>query len=171
MGNVIPFDGKVSAGEGAVNQSSLTGEGLPVMKAAGGFVYAGTVLEEGELTIEVKEVSGSTKFEKIVTMIEESEKLKSSVEGKAAHVADKLVPYTLLGTGLTYLITRNTTKALAVLMVDFCAYASPERFCTSSKAGNSDCCFISNQRGKWPSYHGKRRQISGESRTGRYHCF
>ena len=119
MGNVIPFDGKVSAGEGAVNQSSLTGEGLPVMKAAGGFVYAGTVLEEGELTIEVKEVSGSTKFEKIVTMIEESEKLKSSVEGKAAHVADKLVPYTLLGTGLTYLITRNTTKALAVLMVDF----------------------------------------------------
>ncbi len=119
MGNVIPFDGKVSAGEGAVNQSSLTGEGLPVMKAAGGFVYAGTVLEEGELTIEVKELSGSTKFEKIVTMIEESEKLKSSVEGKAAHVADKLVPYTLLGTGLTYLITRNTTKALAVLMVDF----------------------------------------------------
>ena len=75
MGNVIPFDGKVSAGEGAVNQSSLTGEGLPVMKAAGGFVYAGTVLEEGELTIEVKEVSGSTKFEKIVTMIEESQVL------------------------------------------------------------------------------------------------
>ena len=119
MGNVIPFDGIVVSGEGAVNQSSLTGEGLPVMKAKGGFVYAGTVLEEGEITVEVKEVSGSTKFEKIVTMIEESEKLKSSVEGKAAHVADKLVPYTLLGTGLTYLITRNATKALAVLMVDF----------------------------------------------------
>lgn len=119
MGNVIPFDGMVADGEGAVNQSSLTGEGLPVMKAQGGFVYAGTVLEEGELTIEVRETSGSTKFEKIVTMIEESEKLKSSVEGKAAHVADKLVPYTLLGTGLTYLLTRNTTKALAVLMVDF----------------------------------------------------
>ena len=119
MGNVIPFDGMVVAGEGAVNQSSLTGEGLPVMKSQGGFVYAGTVLEEGEITVEVKEVSGSTKYEKIVTMIEESEKLKSSVEGKAAHVADKLVPYTLLGTGLTYLLTRNATKALAVLMVDF----------------------------------------------------
>lgn len=119
MGNVIPFDGMVVAGEGAVNQSSLTGEGLPVMKSQGGFVYAGTVLEEGEITVEVKEVSGSTKYEKIVTMIEESEKLKSSVEGKAAHVADKLVPYTLLGTGLTYLFTRNVTKALAVLMVDF----------------------------------------------------
>lgn len=119
MGNVISFDGMVVAGEGAVNQSSLTGEGLPVMKSQGGFVYAGTVLEEGEITVEVKEVSGSTKYEKIVTMIEESEKLKSSVEGKAAHVADKLVPYTLLGTGLTYLITRNATKALAVLMVDF----------------------------------------------------
>ena len=119
MGNVIPFDGMVVAGEGAVNQSSLTGEGLPVMKSQGGFVYAGTVLEEGEITVEVKEVSGSTKYEKIVTMIEESEKLKSSVEGKAAHVADKLVPYTLLGTGLTYLFTRNATKALAVLMVDF----------------------------------------------------
>ena len=119
MGNVIPFDGMVVAGEGAVNQSSLTGEGLPGMKSQGGFVYAGTVLEEGEITVEVKEVSGSTKYEKIVTMIEESEKLKSSVEGKAAHVADKLVPYTLLGTGLTYLLTRNVTKALAVLMVDF----------------------------------------------------
>lgn len=119
MGNVVPFDGMVVAGEGAVNQSSLTGEGLPVMKSQGSFVYAGTVLEEGEITVEVKEVSGSTKYEKIVTMIEESEKLKSSVEGKAAHVADKLVPYTLLGTGLTYLITRNATKALAVLMVDF----------------------------------------------------
>lgn len=119
MGNVIPFDGMVVAGEGAVNQSSLTGEGLSVMKSQGGFVYAGTVLEEGEITVEVKEVSGSTKYEKIVTMIEESEKLKSSVEGKAAHVADKLVPYTLLGTGLTYLLTRNVTKALAVLMVDF----------------------------------------------------
>lgn len=119
MGNVIPFDGMVVAGEGAVNQSSLTGEGLPVMKSQGGFVYAGTVLEEGEITVEVKEVSGSTKYEKIVTMIEESEKLKSSVEGKAAHVADKLVLYTLLGTGLTYLLTRNVAKALAVLMVDF----------------------------------------------------
>ena len=119
MGNVIPFDGVVTAGEGAVNQASLTGEALPVAKTAGGYVYAGTVLEEGELTVQVKETAGGTKFEKIVTMIEESEKLKSSMEGKAEHLADRLVPYTLLGTGLVYLLTRNVTKALSVLMVDF----------------------------------------------------
>ena len=119
MGNVIPFDGSVSEGEAMVNQSSLTGESVPVRKTADGYVYAGTVVEEGELTICVKETSGSTKFEKIATMIEESEKLKSSMEGKAEHLADQLVPYTLAGTALTYLITRNTTKALSVLMVDF----------------------------------------------------
>lgn len=119
MGNMIPFDGIVVQGDGNVNQASLTGESLPVAKAKGGYVYAGTVLEEGELVVQVKETAGSTKFEKIVTMIEESEKLKSTVEGKAAHLADKLVPYTLLGTGLTYLLTRNITKALSVLMVDF----------------------------------------------------
>ena len=119
MGNVIPFDGIVSEGEAMVNQSSLTGDSVPVRKTADGYVYAGTVVEEGELTICVKETSGSTKFEKIATMIEESEKLKSSMEGKAEHLADQLVPYTLAGTALTYLITRNTTKALSVLMVDF----------------------------------------------------
>ncbi|MDO5424877.1 MAG: heavy metal translocating P-type ATPase [Eubacteriales bacterium] len=119
MGTVIPFDGTVEDGEAMVNQASLTGEPLPVQKRTGSSVYAGTVLEEGELTIRVKEVGGSSKFEKIVTMIEESEKLKSSLEGKAEHLADKLVPYTLAGTGLTYLLTRNVTKALAVLMVDF----------------------------------------------------
>lgn len=119
MGNVIPFDGIVTGGEAMVNQASLTGESLPVKKEEGGYVYAGTVVEEGELTIQVKEVSGSTRFEKIVTMIEESEKLKSSLESKAEHLADRLVPYTLLGTGLTWLLTRNTTKALSVLMVDF----------------------------------------------------
>lgn len=102
-----------------VNQASLTGESLPVEKKADGYVYAGTVLEEGELTIQVKETSGTTKYEKIVTMIEETEKLKSSVESKAEHLADRLVPYTLCGTGLVYLLTRNTTKALSVLMVDF----------------------------------------------------
>ena len=102
-----------------VNQASLTGESLPIRKAEGNYVYAGTVLEEGELTILVKEVGGSSRFEKIVTMIEESEKLKSSLEGKAEHLADRLVPYTLGGTALTYLLTRNTTKALSVLMVDF----------------------------------------------------
>lgn len=119
MGNVIPFDGTVVDGEAMVNQASLTGEAIPVRKCEDGFVYAGTVLEEGELTIRVKEVNGSSRFEKIVTMIEESEKLKSSLEGKAEHLADKLVPYTLLGTGLTYLFTRNVTKALSILMVDF----------------------------------------------------
>ena len=119
MGNVIPFDGEVSEGEAMVNQASLTGESLPIRKAEGNYVYAGTVLEEGELTILVKEVGGSSRFEKIVTMIEESEKLKSSLEGKAEHLADRLVPYTLGGTALTYMLTRNTTKALSVLMVDF----------------------------------------------------
>mgnify|MGYP000810832071 CR=1 FL=1 len=119
MGNVIPFDGEVSEGEAMVNQASLTGESLPIRKAEGNYVYAGTVLEEGELTILVKEVGGSSRFEKIVTMIEESEKLKSSLEGKAEHLADKLVPYSLGGTALTYLLTRNVNKAISVLMVDF----------------------------------------------------
>lgn len=119
MGNVIPFDGIVCEGEATVNQSSLTGESEPVRKDRGTYVYAGTVLEEGELTIQVKAVSGSTRFEKIVTMIEDSEKLKSGVESKAESLADRLVPYTLGGTVLTWLLTRNVTKALAVLMVDF----------------------------------------------------
>ncbi len=102
-----------------VNQSSLTGESLPVEKKEGGYVYAGTVLEEGELTMQVKVTSGITRYEKIVTMIEETEKLKSGMESKAEHLADRLVPYTLLGTGLVYLFTRNVTKALSVLMVDY----------------------------------------------------
>lgn len=119
MGNVIPFDGVVVEGEGMVNQASMTGESLPVRKIRDGFVYAGTVVEEGELIIRVKETSGSGRFDKIVTMIEESEKLKSSIEGQAEHLADRLVPYTLAGTGLTWLLTRNITKALSVLMVDF----------------------------------------------------
>ena len=119
MGNVVPFDGTVEAGEGMVNQSSLTGESVPVAKAPGASVYAGTVLEEGELTIRVKVGSGASKYDRIAAMIEESEKLKSSVEGKAEHLADKLVPYTLAGAAATWLITRNMTKTLAVLMVDF----------------------------------------------------
>ena len=119
MGNVIPFDGEVSDGEGMVNQASLTGESLPVRRSKGQSVFAGTVLEEGEIEVLVKAVSGSTRFEKIVTMIEDSEKLKSSVEGKAEHLADRLVPYTLLGTGAVWLLTRNITKTLSVLMVDF----------------------------------------------------
>lgn len=119
MGNVIPFDGVVCEGEGMVNQSSLTGEPLPVLKKAGGYVYAGSVLEEGKLTFTVKKAGGSSRYEKIVEMIEESEKLKSSLEGKAERLADRLVPVTFAGTALTWLFTRNITKALAVLMVDF----------------------------------------------------
>lgn len=119
MGNVIPFDGIVEEGEALVNQASLTGEALAVRKNPGGYVYAGTVLEEGEIVIQVEKTKGTTRFEKIVTMIEESEKLKSSVEGRAENLADKLVPYTLAGTALVWLLTRNVTKALAVLMVDF----------------------------------------------------
>ena len=119
MGTVIPFDGIVTDGEATVNEASLTGESMPVAKHTESYVYAGTVLEEGELTIRVKETSGSTKFEKIVTMIEETEKLKSAVESKAEHLADRLVPYTLAGTALTYALTRNVTKALSILMVDF----------------------------------------------------
>ena len=119
MGNMIPFDGTVAEGEAMVNQASLTGESEPVRKYAESTVYAGTVVEEGELTIRVKETNGSSKFDKIVTMIEESEKLKSGLESKAEHLADRLVPYTLLGTGITYLLTRNMTKAISVLMVDF----------------------------------------------------
>ena len=119
MGNVIPFDGVVSGGEAMVNQASMTGEAVPVKKTAESYVYAGTVVEEGELIICVKAVSKATRFEKIVTMIEESEKLKSNLESHAEHLADQLVPYTLAGTILTWLLTRNVTKALAVLMVDF----------------------------------------------------
>ena len=119
MGNVIPFDGEVSDGEGMVNQASLTGEAMPVRRVSGQSVYAGTVLEEGELQIRVKAVTGSTRYEKIVSMIEDSEKLKSSVEGKAEHLADRLVPYTFLGTGAAWLLTRNVTRTLSVLMVDF----------------------------------------------------
>ena len=150
MGNVIPFDGVVTEGEALVNQATLTGEALPVRKAAEGYVYAGTVVEEGELVICVKEIGGSNKFDKIVTMIEESEKLKSSLEGKAVHLADKLVPYTLLGTGLTYLLTRNTTKALSVLMVDFsCALKLAMPIAVLSAIREAGCYHITVKGGKY----------------------
>ncbi len=119
MGNVIPFDGEVADGEAMVNQASLTGETGPVRRTLGNYVYAGTVVEEGELTVLVRETSGSTKFEKIVQMIEDSERMKSAMENRAENIADHLVPYTLGGTVLTYLLTGNATKALSVLMVDF----------------------------------------------------
>ena len=119
VSNVIPFDGVVVAGEAMVNQASLTGEAVPVSKNIGSAVFAGTVIEEGGLTIKVKQSGGNSKYDKIVKMIEESEKLKSGLESKAEHLADSLVPYTLGGTALTYLLTRNATKALSILMVDF----------------------------------------------------
>ncbi len=119
MGKIIPFDGEVVEGEAMVNQASLTGESVPVAKSEGGYVYAGTVIEEGEITVRVKAVSGSGRYDKIVKMIEESEKLKSGLESKAEHLADKLVPYSFAGTIITYLLTRNVTKAMSVLMVDY----------------------------------------------------
>ena len=118
MGNMIPFDGVVEHGEAMVNQASMTGESAPVHKKTDSYVYAGTVVEEGGITLRVEAVGGSSRFEKIVQMIEESEKLKSSLESKASHLADRLVPYTLAGTGV-WLFTSNVTKALSILMVDF----------------------------------------------------
>ena len=118
-GGMIPLDGKVVSGEAMVNQSSMTGESMPVPKRPGSYVYAGTVAEEGECVICVDKAPGGGRYDRIVHMIEESEKLKSTAEDKAARLADHLVPYTLGGTALTYLLTRNITKTLAVLMVDF----------------------------------------------------
>ena len=117
-GNMIPLDGRVASGEAMVNQASMTGESLPVRKTEGSLVYAGTVVEDGQCVIAVEKTSGSGRYDRIVRMIEESEKLKSASESRAADIADRLVPYTLGGTVLTYLLTRNVTKALAVLMVD-----------------------------------------------------
>ena len=119
VGSMVPLDGIVAEGEAMIKQASMTGESIPVHKEAGGYVYAGTAVEEGEITICVKKAAGSTRFERIVHMIEESEKLKSSVEGKAATLADALVPWSLGGTVLTWLLTRNAAKALSILMVDF----------------------------------------------------
>ena len=119
MGSLIPLDGIAVSGEAMVNQASLTGESQPVKKAEGSTVYAGTVVEEGDLVIEVKQASGATRYEKIIHMIEDSERLKSGMESRAEHLADKLVPYSFAGTILTYLITRNVQKAVSILMVDF----------------------------------------------------
>ena len=118
-GSVIPLDGRVSDGEAMVNQSSMTGESMPVAKRPGSYVYAGTVVEEGQCVVCVEKASGGGRYDRIVRMIEESEKLKSTAEDRASRLADRLVPYTLGGTALTYLLTRNVTKMLSVLMVDF----------------------------------------------------
>lgn len=150
MGNIIPFDGLVTAGEGLVNQSSLTGEPLPVHRMEGSYVYAGSVLEEGELTIAVKKTSGASRYEKIVTMIEESEKLKSSVEGKARRLADRLVPVTLAGTAATWLLTGNVQKALSVLMVDFsCALKLAMPIAVLSAIRQAGNCNITVKGGKY----------------------
>lgn len=150
MGNVIPFDGMVTEGEGMVNQSSLTGESLPVRREKGGYVYAGSVLEEGELVFAVKKASGSSRYEKIVAMIEESEKLKSSVEGKAERLADRLVPVTLAGTIATWLLTGNVTKALSVLMVDFsCALKLAMPITVLSAIRQAGACGITVKGGKY----------------------
>ena len=132
-GNVIPLDGSVMSGEGSVNQASMTGESLPVRKAEGAYVYAGTVLEEGELEIRVDKALGSGRYDKIVNMIEDSEKLKSATESRASHLADSLVPWSLGGTALTWLLTRNATRALSFLMVDFsCALKLAMPICVLS---------------------------------------
>ncbi len=119
MGNMIPFDGEVASGEAMVNQSSMTGESVAVRRIQGMSVFAGTVIEEGELTIRVTKTGGNGRFDRIVKMIEESEKMKSSVESKAERLADRLVPYTLLAAGLTWAVSRNISKAVSVLMVDY----------------------------------------------------
>ena len=118
-GSMIPLDGKVIAGDAMVNQASMTGESVPVHKSEGAYVYAGTVVEDGECTVQVENTAGSGRYDRIVKMIEESEQMKSSAESRAAHLADQLVPWCLGGTLLTYLLTRNATKAVSILMVDF----------------------------------------------------
>ena len=118
-GGVIPVDGVLAEGEATVNQASLTGEPVPVPKRPGGAVYAGTVVEEGECVIEVRQASGQSRYDQIVTMIERSEQMKSAAEAKASGLADKLVPYTFAGSLLGFVLTRSLTRALSVLMVDF----------------------------------------------------
>ena len=118
-GGIIPMDGLVLEGEVTVNQASLTGESIPVPKRPGGAVYAGTVVEEGECVLEVKQASGQSRYDQIVHMIEQSEQMKSEAESKAANLADKLVPYTFIGSLMGFVLTRNVARALSVLMVDF----------------------------------------------------
>ena len=150
MGTVIPFDGTVCEGEAMVNQASLTGESVPIRRTCGDSVYAGTVVEEGEVVFTVSAVGGCSRYEKIAAMIEDTEKLKSGLESRAEHLADRLVPYTLGGTGLVYLLTRNTTKALAVLMVDFsCALKLAMPISVLSAIREASHCKITVKGGKF----------------------
>ncbi len=149
-GGMIPLDGTVVEGEATVNQASITGESMPVRKAQGSYAYAGTVVEEGECVIRVEKTSGSGRYDKIVEMIEASEKLKSATEDKASHLADRLVPYSLGGTILTYLVTRNVTKALSILMVDFsCALKLSMPLAVLSAMRESSTYHISVKGGKF----------------------
>ena len=149
-GSMIPLDGKVISGDAEVNQATLTGEALPVHKKEGSYAYAGTVVEEGSCVIQVDKVTGSGKYDRIVKMIEESEKLKSEVESRAAHLADKLVPYCLGGTLLTYLLTRNATKAMSILMVDFsCALKLAMPISVISAMREGQTCGITVKGGKF----------------------
>jgi len=149
------------SGDAMVNQASLTGEPLPVHKTTGGYVYAGTVVEDGDLTLKVEKSAGGTRFEKVVAMIEDSEKLKSSLEGKAEHLADRLVPYTLAGTGAVYLLTRNMTKTLA---------CTDGRFFLCIETGDADFRAICDTGGQSLSGDRKRRKISGSNVRSRYDC-
>lgn len=149
-GTMIPLDGIVMGGEAMVNQASLTGESIPVRKSRDSYVYAGTAIEEGGLTIRVRKAAGSTRYERIVRMIEDSEKLKSRIEGKASSLADALVPWSLGGTALTWLLTRNTTKALSVLMVDFsCALKLAMPLAVLSAIREASGCRITVKGGKF----------------------
>ena len=149
-GGMIPLDGIVLSGEAEVNQASMTGEALPVHKKEGSYVYAGTVVEDGYCRIKVDKTAGSGKYDRIVKMIEESEKLKSEAESKASHLADKLVPFSLGGTLLTYLITRNATKAISILMVDFsCALKLAMPISVISAMRECSTCGITVKGGKF----------------------
>ncbi|WP_294551802.1 heavy metal translocating P-type ATPase [uncultured Pseudoflavonifractor sp.] len=150
MGSMIPLDGTVLDGEVMVNQASLTGESIPVPKRPGSPIYAGTVVEEGECVLSVTAQSGGSRYDKIVAMIEESEKLKSAAESRAASLADKLVPYTLAGSALVYLLTRNVTRALSVLMVDFsCALKLSMPLSVLSAMGEASQSRITVKGGKY----------------------
>lgn len=149
-GNMIPLDGKVVGGELMVNQASITGEPLPVRRCEGGYVYAGTVVEEGSGSVRVDKCRGAGRYDRIVRMIEESEKLKSGAESKAAHLADRLVPYSLGATALIWLITRDPTRALAVLMVDFsCALKLSMPIAVLSAMKEASACKLSVKGGRF----------------------
>ncbi|HJB51593.1 MAG TPA: heavy metal translocating P-type ATPase [Candidatus Oscillibacter pullicola] len=150
MGSVIPLDGAITEGEVMVNQASLTGESIPVLKRPGSSVYAGTVVEEGECILQVTQQSGEGRYDKIVAMIEQSEALKSAAENQAARLADKLVPYTLVGSGLVYLLTRNITRAMSVLMVDFsCALKLSMPLAVLSAMGEASRFHVTVKGGKY----------------------